>query len=171
MVEYRHFNGGIVMSPNDADWPAGPAHRQAAEAPVSPDRGFSAFAARWSGARGRPVLKMTKLIPCEKSPLMALDPDAERVLEMVRLSGRPSYETLSAPEARESFLAAREVLAPDPPPVAVLPTIRPALQGLFPKCMRACSQEFPAQAITCKTLRAWGECWRVYSLTKIMCTA
>jgi acetyl esterase len=49
---------------------------------------------------------------------MALDRDAERVLEMVRLSGRPSYETLSAPEARELFLAAREVLAPDPPPVA-----------------------------------------------------
>jgi acetyl esterase len=49
---------------------------------------------------------------------MALDRDAERVLEMVRLSGRPAYETLSAPEARELFLAAREVLAPDPPPVA-----------------------------------------------------
>src|SRR5690242_9282559 len=49
---------------------------------------------------------------------MALDRDAERVLEMVRLSGRPPYETLSAPEARKLFLAAREVLAPDPPPVA-----------------------------------------------------
>lgn len=46
---------------------------------------------------------------------MALDRDAERVLEMVRLSGRPPYETLSAPEARELFLAARELLAPDPP--------------------------------------------------------
>jgi acetyl esterase len=49
---------------------------------------------------------------------MALDRDAERVLEMVRLSGRPPYETLSAPEARELFLAAGDVLAPDPPPVA-----------------------------------------------------
>jgi acetyl esterase len=49
---------------------------------------------------------------------MALDRDAERVLETVRLSGRPPYETLSAPEARELYLAAREVLAPDPPPVA-----------------------------------------------------
>ena len=106
------------MSPNDADWPVGPAHRQAAEAPVFPDRGFSAFAARWSGARRRPVRKMTKSILCTRSPLMALDRDAERVLEMVRLSGRPPYETLSAPEARELFLAAREVLAPDPPPVA-----------------------------------------------------
>jgi acetyl esterase len=37
---------------------------------------------------------------------------------MVRLSGRPPYETLSALEARVLFLAAREVLAPDPAPVA-----------------------------------------------------
>jgi len=28
------------MSPNDADWPVGPAHRQAAEAPVSPAGAF-----------------------------------------------------------------------------------------------------------------------------------
>lgn len=49
---------------------------------------------------------------------MALDRDAERVLEMVRLSGRPPYETLTAPEARALFLAAREVLSPDPAPVA-----------------------------------------------------
>jgi len=61
---------------------------------------------------------MTKLIPLPEEFVMALDRDAERVLEMVRLSGRPPYETLSAPEARELFLAAREVLAPDPPPVA-----------------------------------------------------
>ncbi len=49
---------------------------------------------------------------------MALDRDAERVLEMVRLSGRPPYETLNAAEARALFLAAREVLTPDPAPVA-----------------------------------------------------
>src|ERR1700732_5096273 len=49
---------------------------------------------------------------------MALDRAAERVLERMRLSGRPPSETLSAPEARELFLAAREVLAPDPPRVA-----------------------------------------------------
>jgi acetyl esterase len=53
-----------------------------------------------------------------EEPAMALDRDAERVLEMVRLSGRPPYETLTAPEARALFLAAREVLAPDPAPVA-----------------------------------------------------
>ena len=49
---------------------------------------------------------------------MAIDRDAEQVLEMVRLSGRPPYETLTPPEARSLFLAAREVLAPDPAPVA-----------------------------------------------------
>src|SRR5690348_14193610 len=49
---------------------------------------------------------------------MALDSDAARVLEMVRLSGRPPYETLTPPEARALFRAAREVLAPDPQPVA-----------------------------------------------------
>jgi acetyl esterase len=37
---------------------------------------------------------------------------------MARLSGRPPYETLTAPEARALFLAAREVLSPDPAPVA-----------------------------------------------------
>jgi acetyl esterase/lipase len=49
---------------------------------------------------------------------MALDRDGERVLEMVRLAEQPPYETLTAPEARAPFLAAREVLAPDPQPVA-----------------------------------------------------
>jgi acetyl esterase len=49
---------------------------------------------------------------------MPLDRDAEQVLEMVRLSGRPSYDTLTPPEARALFLAGREVLSPDPPPVA-----------------------------------------------------
>jgi acetyl esterase len=51
---------------------------------------------------------------------MALDPDAARVLEMVRASGRPPYETLSPAEARALFLAGREVLALDPAPVAVI---------------------------------------------------
>src|ERR1700751_131096 len=51
---------------------------------------------------------------------MALDPDAERVLEMVRVSGRPPYETLSPAEARALFHAGREVLASDPAPVAVI---------------------------------------------------
>jgi acetyl esterase len=51
---------------------------------------------------------------------MALDPDAEQVLEMVRAAGKPAYETLSPAEARALFLAARDVLALDPPPVAAV---------------------------------------------------
>ncbi len=49
---------------------------------------------------------------------MVLDSDAAQVLEMVRLSGRPPYETLSPQQARALFRAGREVLSPDPAPVA-----------------------------------------------------
>src|SRR5438270_10238290 len=83
----------------------------------SPTGAFLLLPRGWSGARRRPILKMTSSI-LAGGAVMGLDRDAERVLEMVRLSGRPPYETLSAPEARKLFLAAREVLAPDPPPVA-----------------------------------------------------
>jgi acetyl esterase len=49
---------------------------------------------------------------------MALDDDAARVLELVRLSGRPPLETVSPAEARALFLGGREIFSPDPPPVA-----------------------------------------------------
>jgi acetyl esterase/lipase len=49
---------------------------------------------------------------------MALDGDAARVLEMVRLSGRPPFETVTPTQARALFLGGREILQPDPPPVA-----------------------------------------------------
>ncbi len=49
---------------------------------------------------------------------MALDGDAGRVLEMVRLSGRPPFETISPAQARALFLGGREILSPDPAPVA-----------------------------------------------------
>ena len=49
---------------------------------------------------------------------MTLDPDAERVLEMVRQSGRPPYDQVTPAEARALFRAAREVLCPTPAPVA-----------------------------------------------------
>ncbi|HXC29418.1 MAG TPA: alpha/beta hydrolase [Stellaceae bacterium] len=48
----------------------------------------------------------------------ALDGDAARVLEMVRLSGRPPLEAVSPPEARALFLGGREILSPPPSPVA-----------------------------------------------------
>jgi acetyl esterase len=49
---------------------------------------------------------------------MALDADAARVLELVRLSGRPPFEAVSPAEARALFLGGREVFSPDPPAVA-----------------------------------------------------
>jgi acetyl esterase len=56
---------------------------------------------------------------------MAVDRDAERVLEIVRLSGRPPYETLNPPAARALFLAAREFLAPDPAPIGEVRELAP----------------------------------------------
>jgi len=47
-----------------------------------------------------------------------LDPDAQRVLDLIRESGRPPYETLEPPVAREFYRKARGVLQPDPPEVA-----------------------------------------------------
>ena len=48
----------------------------------------------------------------------ALHPDAERLLEMVRLAGRPPFETLSPTEARATYAASRAVLQPPPDAVA-----------------------------------------------------
>ncbi len=48
----------------------------------------------------------------------ALHPDAERLLELVRASGRPPFEALSPAEARAAYLAGRPVLQPTPDEVA-----------------------------------------------------
>src|SRR5579862_2533152 len=47
-----------------------------------------------------------------------LDPDAQRVLDLIREAGRPPYETLTPSEAREFYRAGRRILQPDPPQVA-----------------------------------------------------
>ena len=49
---------------------------------------------------------------------MPIDPDAQRVLDLIREAGRPPYETLPVAEARRLYLAGRTVLQPDPPQVA-----------------------------------------------------
>lgn len=49
---------------------------------------------------------------------VTLDPDAAAVLQAFREAGRPAYETLTAPEARDYYLAARLVTNPEPPPIA-----------------------------------------------------
>jgi hypothetical protein len=46
---------------------------------------------------------------------MSLDPDAERVLEIIRASGRPPTQSLLPQEAREVYRVSRKVLTPDPP--------------------------------------------------------
>jgi len=55
---------------------------------------------------------------------MALDGDAARILEMVRLSGRPPLETVTPPEARALFLGGRDILSPEPAPVAEIRDLR-----------------------------------------------
>jgi acetyl esterase len=50
--------------------------------------------------------------------MASLDPDAQRVLDLIRESGRPPYETLKPSEAREFYRAGRRILQPDPPEVA-----------------------------------------------------
>lgn len=49
---------------------------------------------------------------------MILDPDAQRVLDMIKAAGRPAFNTLSPEEARGFFAAGRTVLQPEPPEVA-----------------------------------------------------
>jgi acetyl esterase len=43
---------------------------------------------------------------------MPLDPDTQIVLDMIRLAGRPPFETLTPAEAREAYANSRKVLQP-----------------------------------------------------------
>ena len=64
---------------------------------------------------------------------MSLDPDTERVLEMIRASGRPPIQSLPPREAREAYRASRKALMPDPPDVAqVRDLAAPAPGGEIP---------------------------------------
>jgi len=49
---------------------------------------------------------------------MPLDPDAQLVLEMIRLAGRPPFETLTPDEARAAYINSRKVLQPPAEDVA-----------------------------------------------------
>ncbi|MBW8268003.1 alpha/beta hydrolase [Caldovatus aquaticus] len=49
---------------------------------------------------------------------MPIDPDAQRVLDLIRETGRPPYETLPHAEARRLYAAGRGVLQPEPQEVA-----------------------------------------------------
>ena len=62
-----------------------------------------------------------------------LDPDAAAVYKAFQEAGRPAYETLSAPEAREYYLNARFVSNPEPPEIeSVKPLSIPAPHGAIP---------------------------------------
>ncbi len=49
---------------------------------------------------------------------MAIDPDTQAVLDMIRLAGRPPFETLTPDEARQAYAASRRLLQPQPEDVA-----------------------------------------------------
>lgn len=51
---------------------------------------------------------------------MTLDPDAANVLELVRKAGRPSYESMTPPEARDAYRAVRDVAALPAPAVDLI---------------------------------------------------
>ena len=46
---------------------------------------------------------------------VTLDPDAAAIYQAFQEAGRPAYETLTAPEAREYYRNARDVVNPEPP--------------------------------------------------------
>ena len=49
---------------------------------------------------------------------MAIDPDTKAVLDMIRLAGRPPFESLTPEEARQAYSASRKMLQPAPEDVA-----------------------------------------------------
>jgi acetyl esterase len=64
---------------------------------------------------------------------VVLDPDAAAVYQALQEAGRPAYETLTAPEAREYFLNARVVSNPEPPELESVKELSiPAPHGTIP---------------------------------------
>jgi acetyl esterase len=64
---------------------------------------------------------------------VTLDPDAAAIYKAFQEAGRPAYEALTAPEAREYYLNARFVLNPEPPELeSDQPLSIPAPHGVIP---------------------------------------
>ncbi|BBC00539.1 MULTISPECIES: alpha/beta hydrolase [Bradyrhizobium] len=74
---------------------------------------------------------------------VVLDPDAAAVYKAFQEAGRPAYETLTAPEARDYYRAARVVSNPEPP----------ALESSKPLAIPAPHGAIPARIYTPNTLR------------------
>jgi acetyl esterase len=77
---------------------------------------------------------------------VTLDPDAAAVFKAFQEAGRPAYETLTAPQAREFYLAGRVVSNPEPP----------ELKSVAPLSIPAAYGSIPARIYTPKTLRLAG---------------
>jgi acetyl esterase/lipase len=64
---------------------------------------------------------------------MALDPQAQAVIELVARSGRPAYHTLSPKDARQLFLETRPASTPTPPAIgSVRNLVAETPQGAIP---------------------------------------
>jgi len=74
---------------------------------------------------------------------VTLDPDAAAIYQAFQEAGRPAYETLSPPEAREYYRIGRVVMNPEPP----------ALESNEPLSIPAPHGAIPARIYTPKTLR------------------
>ena len=74
---------------------------------------------------------------------IVLDPDAATVYKAFQEAGRPAYETLTAPEARDYYMQARLVSNPEPP----------ELQSAEPLSIPAPHGAIPARIFTPTTLR------------------
>jgi acetyl esterase len=74
---------------------------------------------------------------------VTLDPDAAAVFKAFQEAGRPAYETLTPPEAREFYSQARFVSNPEPP----------ELKSVEPLAIPAPHGSIPARIYTPKTLR------------------
>jgi acetyl esterase len=67
---------------------------------------------------------------------VVLDPDAVAVFKAFQEAGRPPYETLTAPEAREYYLQARFATNPEPPELERVEALSiPAAHGVIPARM------------------------------------
>ena len=74
---------------------------------------------------------------------VTLDPDAAAIYQAFQEAGRPAYETLTAPEAREYYRNARAVVNPEPP----------VLESNKPLSIPAPHGAIAARIYTPKTLR------------------
>jgi acetyl esterase len=74
---------------------------------------------------------------------VVLDPDAAAVYKAFQEAGRPAYETLTAPEARDYYMQARLVSNPEPP----------ELQSIEELAIPAAHGTIPARLYTPRTLR------------------